>query len=385
MLSIDKSVATDRSAVNANQLLAVKESEEAQSKCEENKSPSFQSRSTALRGYYGAEGVQQGQEVPIDLEPLRKTPNGPLYSSFTKYQKNYIVFLTSFAGLFSPLSANIYFPALNTLATDLKVSDALINLSLTSYMIFQALAPTVFGDLADMSGRRPAYILGFVIYIGANIGLALQNNYVALLVLRCLQSTGSSGTIALGTGVIADISTSAERGKYMGFAQLGPMIGPAIAPVLGGILADFLGWRSIFWFLTILAAVYLIVAAISFPETGRKVVGNGSVPPQGWNMSLLNYVDAHRATKDKALSRTLSSSSQARKAAQEELASKRNLRWPNPLKTILIILEKDVGVLLLYCGLVYTAMYTVMASLPSLFAEIYGFNELKIGKTWQLP
>ena len=100
-------------------------------------------------------------------------------------------------------------------------------------MIFQGLAPTIFGDLADMTGRRPVYVLGFIIYIGrglhppshgflltpqlgANIGLALQNNYAALLVLRCLQSTGSSGTVALGNGVVADIASSGERGKFIG-------------------------------------------------------------------------------------------------------------------------------------------------------------------------
>ena len=121
-------------------------------------------------------------------------------------------------GFFSPLSANIYFPALNSLAADLKVSNELINLSLTSYMIFQGLAPTIFGDLADMTGRRPTYILGFIIYIGANVGLALQNKYAALLVLRCLQSTGSSGTVALGNGVVADIASSGERGKFMGMS-----------------------------------------------------------------------------------------------------------------------------------------------------------------------
>ena len=119
-------------------------------------------------------------------------------------------------GFFSPLSANIYFPALNPLARDLHVSNELINLSLTSYMVLQGLAPTVFGDLADMTGRRPVYFIGFVIYIGANIGLALQNKYAALIVLRCLQSTGSSGTVALGNGVVADIASSGERGKYMG-------------------------------------------------------------------------------------------------------------------------------------------------------------------------
>lgn len=131
-----------------------------------------------------------------------------------------------------------------------------------------------------MAGRRPAYFIGFAIYIGANIGLACVNNYAGLFILRCLQSTGSSGTIALAKGAVADIATSAERGVYMGFATAGAMVGPALGPVLGGILAEFLGWRAIFWFLTIMAGVYLIPFAITFPETGRNVVGNGSIPPR---------------------------------------------------------------------------------------------------------
>lgn len=65
--------------------------------------------------------------------------------------------MASWAGFFSPVSGQIYFPALVPLATDLHVSNSLINLTLTSYMIFQGLAPTFVGDFADAAGRRPAY------------------------------------------------------------------------------------------------------------------------------------------------------------------------------------------------------------------------------------
>ena len=106
------------------------------------------------------------EKTTEDLEALHQTPSGPVYSVFTDRQRKFIVFMVAFAGFFSPLSANIYFPALNALSRDLKVSNELINLTLTSYMIFQGLAPTIFGDFADMTGRRPAYILGFIIYIG---------------------------------------------------------------------------------------------------------------------------------------------------------------------------------------------------------------------------
>ncbi|PMD35863.1 MFS general substrate transporter [Hyaloscypha variabilis F] len=322
--------------------------------------------------------TQADQDDSRNLEELAAVSTGPVYSAFSTGQKRFIVLMVTWAAFISPTSANIYFPALNPLEVDLNVSATLINLTLTSYMIFQGLAPTVFGDLADMAGRRPAYIIAFTIYLGANIGLALQSSYAALFILRCMQSTGSSGAIALGYGVVADISTSSERGSYMGMVGAGTMMGPALGPVIGGILAQFLGWRSIFWFLVIVAGCFLVPFALTVPETGRNVVGNGSVPPQGWNMTILEWLRLRREEKSgNGLSR--SDTAEGRRLAQAELARTRKLRWPNPLKTIHIIMEKDMAVVLMYNALIYTAFYDIMASLPKLFQEIYHFNDLQIG------
>jgi hypothetical protein len=53
------------------------------------------------------------------------------------------------------------------------------------------------------------------------------------MVLRCLQSAGSSGTIALGSAVVADLTTRAERGKYIGYSSMGISLGPALGPIIG--------------------------------------------------------------------------------------------------------------------------------------------------------
>jgi len=298
--------------------------------------------------------------------------NAPPHSVFTPGQKKFIVFMASWAGFFSPVSANIYFPALNALAADLNVSYTLINLTLTSYMIFQGLAPAFVGSLADTLGRRPAYFFCFVVYIAANIGLALQDSYAALFVLRCVQSSGSSATIAMASGVVADVSTPAERGKYMGFTLAGSLLGPAIGPVIGGVLAQFLGWRSIFWFLTIFAATFLVVFLIFFPETARSTVGNGSIPPKGWNMSLMSYLAVRKARKEGETSGESITSQNVQPGTKKH-------RFPNPLASLKIILDKQTAVLLFYNALLFAAFYDVTAIIPSQFAQIYQFNDLQIG------
>jgi MFS family permease len=115
------------------------------------------------------------------------------YSIFSKTQKRWIVLCIAFAGMFSPLSSFIYYPAIHSLATDLHTSVEAINLSITVYMIVSGITPSILGDAADQIGRRPIYIFAFLVYFFANVGLALQQSYPALLVLRMVQSVGSSG------------------------------------------------------------------------------------------------------------------------------------------------------------------------------------------------
>ena len=58
-----------------------------------------------------------------------------IYTILDKKQKRFIIAMASLGAFFSPLSGNIYYPALNSMATSLQVSGSLINLTITSYMV----------------------------------------------------------------------------------------------------------------------------------------------------------------------------------------------------------------------------------------------------------
>ena len=115
------------------------------------------------------------------------------YILFTKNEKPIILVLIALAGWFSTLGSFIYYPALPMITRDLDSTTTLINLTVTSYMIVSGIAPSMAGDASDTLGRRLVYVLTLVIYLIANIGIALQHPFVALLLLRVLQSAGISG------------------------------------------------------------------------------------------------------------------------------------------------------------------------------------------------
>ncbi|KAI8308446.1 Itaconate transport protein [Colletotrichum sp. SAR11_59] len=268
-----------------------------------------------------------------DPENLTRQPSGPAYSAFPPSTKRWVAFMAAVACFVPPMSANIYYPVLAPIAEDLHVSVAAVNLTVTSYMILQAISPTLFGDFGDMAGRRPAFLVAFAIYLVANVGLTLQRNYAALIVLRMLQSGGSSGAIALGFAMVLDISMSSERGKYMGIVGAGINVGPTIGPVLGGVLTQYFGWASIFWFCVALIGAWLVPFALFIPETCRNVVGNGSVPAQTWNRPVLDLIRRRRRHREREA---------AGLERQESVAGQpaRKLRFPNPLRAVKIIFER---------------------------------------------
>ena len=346
-------------------------------------------------------------------------PPAEEWSVFTKRQKIMIIFFTSCGGFFSPVSSAIYFPAIQTLARDFDKSTSLINLTITTYMIFQGLAPSFFGVLAEHVGKRPVYLITFTIYIAADIGLALQSNYAALLVLRCLQSTGSSATVALAISAAGDIARGSERGTYVGWTSSGLLIGPAIGPIIGGLLAGSLSWRSIFWFLAIMGAIYVSMYALICPETARSVVGNGSITPPKLNQTVIQILKTRRAedAKRKELSdveknvqqiepstressqRTSDDQEKARpqgeqpeqpsqqatpesEGAQRPVKTptkKRKFHFPNPLESLILFREVDIAVILFYNSLLFGMQYQMMASTVTIFKETYGYTDIQLG------
>lgn len=295
----------------------------------------------------------------------------PPYTVFTADERRLITVIMGMSMFFSPMTANIYFPVMPALASALDVSVQKINLTITTYVILQGISPLFIGDLADRVGRRPVYFLTFLVYISASLGLALnKTSYAALLALRTLQSAGCSATAAISYGVLADFATPAKRGHVLGMAMVVANTGPTLGPLLGGAIAGRSGWNWVFWFLTILGILFVLILVVLFPETSRKIVDNGSLPAARWNRPILSLL----ATYPKNV---------ASKAPKSVPASaKTPLTLPNPLPALRIVLYKDASLVLWVSAIHYMAYYCIQATMATLFSTKYHLDELQIGLTY---
>ncbi|KAK4148987.1 putative major facilitator superfamily transporter [Chaetomidium leptoderma] len=306
--------------------------------------------------------------LPATVGQLEKsTPPGPkpeeAYHVFSKGRRKLLIGIIGVAGLFSGLSSNIYFPSLDAISRDLNVSIDTVSLTITSYLIIQGVSPLFWGSLSDTVGRRPIYIASFTVYIVSNIALSFSPNFAVLLVFRGLQAAGSASTVSIGNGVIQDISHPAERGAFISFYQSIRNFSIAIGPVLGGLLANFFGFRSIFVFLVILSALAIILIIVFLPETLRSIAGNGSLRLTGIHQPLIA-----RFTKEPPYIQDPGDTVQRKKVTL--------MTFIEPLK---LLTERDILLNLLFGGVVYAIWSMVTSSTTGLFKSRFGLSEVILG------
>ncbi|MCJ1244024.1 hypothetical protein MMC30_001221 [Trapelia coarctata] len=324
----------------------------------------------------------------VSQSPSPATTTPPItYTVFTSRQKRSLVLVLGLTMLASPLTATIYLPLLPLLAQHFEVSNQAINLTITLYIVFQALSPAIFATLSDTLGRRPIYLTTYTLYTVASLSLALnRSSYAALLVLRALQSLGASAVLAVAYGVVADVCVPAERGK-----MLGPLMGAAnlavcIGPVIGGWVALGSGsYEWVFWSLVIFGGINLLAIGWTFPETARNVVGNGSIIPGVWGQtwsSALGLWLVGRKRREMGLEDGIDM--EATSETRKESTAQRKARFKdvNPLVCLRIIFWRDTALVLWMAASPYAVYYCVQTSIPSIYKDIYQYNEFEIGLSY---
>ncbi|CAG8505488.1 11224_t:CDS:2 [Diversispora eburnea] len=206
---------------------------------------------------------------PSDSEDdeFENIPNDP--QKWSRSRKNFILFIVAMAGILAPISSTILYPAIPKIKDDLHTSAVLANGLVSVFIFFKGAAPLVWASYSDTFGtRRKIYLVSFIIFIVASVMCGFAKNIWTLMVFRSLQSCGSSAVQSIGAGTISDIF--AVHGTSYGIFYIGPLIGPLIGPIIGGFVTFFLGWRWIFWILTIFGGIILIIIFFTLPETFRK-------------------------------------------------------------------------------------------------------------------
>ncbi|GME86466.1 unnamed protein product [Ambrosiozyma monospora] len=217
------------------------------------------------------------------------TDDDPMYDRFSEFQKSTFVAIISFTCFLSPISHLAFIPSIPELATDLNTTATVITASQAIYAIGMATSPFLLGPLASLYGRRIMMIccaLGFTTFTALS---GASRNIPMFFIFRTLTAMASTSCFNIGGAIIGDIKRPKQRGRAMGWVLLGTQVGPCFGPILGGLIVSYTSWRVIFWVMTGLGFIDLLLVVFVLKETSRIVVAHEIKKQTGKRFVFVSY------------------------------------------------------------------------------------------------
>jgi DHA1 family bicyclomycin/chloramphenicol resistance-like MFS transporter len=181
-------------------------------------------------------------------------------------------FAALLAGLstLGPFSIDAYLPAFAGMQESLNATPLEIQQTLSSYLFAFGIMFLFHGALSDSFGRRPVILVALVVYTAASLWCAVAGSVQGLIIGRIVQGLSVGAGMVVGRAMIRDLFGPEDAQRLMSMVTLFFGLAPAIAPVIGGWLFVGLGWRSIFFFLTVVGVALVAVSWRYLPETLRQ-------------------------------------------------------------------------------------------------------------------
>lgn len=167
----------------------------------------------------------------------------------------------------SPFSIDMYLSAFPLMAKYFDTTVAQVSVTLSSYFVGLASGQLFYGPLMDRFGRKIPLIIGISIYIVASVGCMLVNTVDQLVLIRFIQAIGGCAASVAAFAMVRDLFDPRESARVLSTLILILGVSPLLAPTIGGYLASYFGWKSVFLVLALGSLTLLTVIWKFLPET----------------------------------------------------------------------------------------------------------------------
>ena len=185
--------------------------------------------------------------------------------------KNYkpyqlVLILTPFVFSFA-FGLDIYIPIVPQMTEIFHTTPAMIQLTLSLFLFTTGIGQLFIGPLADHYGRKPIFYASSLCFLLGSLGCAYSSHIGWLIAARVISSFGACGMIVASFAVVRDLFSSEQSAKMYSFLTGAVGISPTFAPILGGYLAFYWGWKSVFFCLALIGAIALCITKSFITET----------------------------------------------------------------------------------------------------------------------
>ena len=118
----------------------------------------------------------------------------------------------------------------------------------TAYLLTSVITVPIFGKLGDEHGRKPFVVAAIILFTLASMLCGIAQSMLQLVLARALQGIGGGMLVATAFASVPDLFPEArERLRWQVLFSTAFGLANAIGPSLGGYLAQYWGWRWVFF------------------------------------------------------------------------------------------------------------------------------------------
>ena len=149
----------------------------------------------------------------------------------------------------------------------------------TAYLLTSAITTLLFGKLGDMHGRKTIFEVSIVIFLVGSALCGTATSMLALVLFRGLQGIGGGGLNSLVQAIIGDVVPARQRARYQAYLGIVATVALIAGPFLGGLFAEHLSWRWIFY-INLPIGIVALAAVAAWLQLPRRA-GAGRVDVAG--------------------------------------------------------------------------------------------------------
>lgn len=198
-----------------------------------------------------------------------------------------IVAVTSFMGTFLISSINIALPAIEK---SFELNAVMLSWIVTAFLLGTAMFLLPVGRWGDFKGIRRFFKIGVVVFTVSSLTCALSGSGWWLIFSRYVQGVGAAFTNTTGPAILVSAFLPQYRGRVLGISVSAVYLGLALGPFAGGLLTQYLGWRSIFFTGFVLGIVTSVIAFLFLGKDQQQVYSGKKIDMKGTSFYMVGLI-----------------------------------------------------------------------------------------------
>ncbi|PWJ44021.1 multidrug effflux MFS transporter [Sediminitomix flava] len=179
-----------------------------------------------------------------------------------KLSQSSLILLLSAIVAITPLSIDMYLPAMPSIAEAFGVSLHMAEATVSIFFLGFGLGQLFGGFISDQYGRKQTTLLGLIIFTFATLGILNVPSIEGMLICRFIEAFGGGFVAVNAAAIVRDRFEPKDSARILSTVASIMMIAPMVAPLIGSFIIKFGEWDYIFYFLSGYA-LFLFVAVAS--------------------------------------------------------------------------------------------------------------------------